>query len=161
MNSAIEQFRNAMQGAGIAPPEIINADGVLHRFSTNGKPDDDAGWYVYHSDGIPVGAFGDWRTGVKNTWRANIGRSLTPSEVNDYRIKVAEMQRQREAEITQRWQEAQKKADQIWSKALPSVGHPYLSRKQVTAHGTRRYKNELVIPLRIDHVLHSLQFISC
>ena len=57
---AIEQFKQAMQGAGLPPPEVIHSDGAIHRFSTNGKHGDKAGWYSFHADGIPAGAFGDW-----------------------------------------------------------------------------------------------------
>jgi hypothetical protein len=66
----IEQFRRAMQAAGISPPGEIIADGRLHQFPTTGKGGDDTCWYVLHSDGIPAGAFGDWRRGVAATWRA-------------------------------------------------------------------------------------------
>ncbi|MEB2352017.1 MAG: hypothetical protein OZ924_11445, partial [Burkholderiaceae bacterium] len=63
MHSAIEQFRAAIRAAGLTPPDVIEADGKLRRFGTNGKRSDDAGWYIAHDDGIPAGAFGDWRTG--------------------------------------------------------------------------------------------------
>ena len=51
---AIEQFKQAMQGAGLPPPEIIHPDGHIHRFSANGKRGDKAGWYSFHADGIPA-----------------------------------------------------------------------------------------------------------
>jgi putative DNA primase/helicase len=34
----IEQFRDAIQSAGLEPPDVIEPDGKLHRFSSNGKP---------------------------------------------------------------------------------------------------------------------------
>jgi hypothetical protein len=48
MADPTEQFRSAMRAAGIDPPYIIEADGELHRFSTNGTDSDKAGWYVFH-----------------------------------------------------------------------------------------------------------------
>jgi putative DNA primase/helicase len=57
----IDQFRDAIQAAGLTPPEVIDADGKLHRFASNGKRGDTAGWYVLHDDGILAGSFGDWR----------------------------------------------------------------------------------------------------
>jgi putative DNA primase/helicase len=78
MREAIEQFRAAIHSAGLNPPEVIEPNGKLHRFASNGKPSDDAGWYVFHDDGIPAGAFGDWRDGLSETWRADIGRRLSP-----------------------------------------------------------------------------------
>jgi putative DNA primase/helicase len=74
-NDLEEQFWAAIHSSGITPPRSIEADGKLHRFSSSGKPGDDAGWYVLHVDGdIPAGCFGDWRTGLKQDWRAEIGR---------------------------------------------------------------------------------------
>ena len=49
-------FREAIHTAGLTPPEVIEADGRLHRFASNGRRGDDAGWYVFHVDGIPAGA---------------------------------------------------------------------------------------------------------
>jgi putative DNA primase/helicase len=41
---AIEQFCPAIHNAGLSQPEVIEPDGKLHRFATNGHPKDDAGW---------------------------------------------------------------------------------------------------------------------
>ena len=57
MLDALSQFRDAIQAAGLTPPEMIEPDGGLHRFASNGKRTDDAGWYVMHDDGIPAGGF--------------------------------------------------------------------------------------------------------
>jgi len=65
MFDCMDQFSEVIRSAGIIPPEIINADGQLYRFSSNGKHNDRAGWYVLHGDGIPAGCFGDWRTGIE------------------------------------------------------------------------------------------------
>ena len=52
MREHIEQFLNAIQAAGLTPPDVIQPDGKLYRFARNGKPNDDAGWYVFHDDDI-------------------------------------------------------------------------------------------------------------
>ena len=70
MLNYINQFRAAMLSAGLTPPDLINPDGKLHRFASNGKPTDDAGWYVLHTEPVLAGAFGDWRSGLSLTWRA-------------------------------------------------------------------------------------------
>src|SRR3954468_3089581 len=98
MLNTIEKFRNAIQCAGIQPPKTIESDGKLRRFSSNGERGDDAGWYVLHADGIPAGSFGDWRTGHSQTWRADIGRSLTRVEETAHAEKVVAMRRMREAD---------------------------------------------------------------
>ena len=94
----IEQFRAAIHKAGLRAPAVIEPDGKLHRFASNGKRSDDAGWYVFHDDGIPAGAFGDWRDGLSETWRADIGRRLSPQEEAAHRARVEAMRREREVE---------------------------------------------------------------
>jgi phage/plasmid primase-like uncharacterized protein len=156
----IDEFRDAIRAAGLEPPDIIEADGKLHRFPSNGKRGDDAGWYVLHGDGIPAGAFGDWRTDISETWWASIGRTLTPAEEAAHRAKVEAMRREREATETQRKAEAATKAAAIWQAAQPVPDdHPYLKRKGIKAHGARLHNGALVIPIRDGGELHSLQFI--
>lgn len=157
----IVQFRDAIQAAGLIPPADIEADGKLRRFSSNGKKADDAGWYLLHDDGIPAGSFGDWRTGIMQTWRADIGRTLTPAEEAAHRAKVEGMRREREAEEARRKSEAKAKAAAIWQKAEAApVEHPYLIRKGIKASGAKQYNNALLIPMRADGDIHSLQFIG-
>jgi putative DNA primase/helicase len=161
MSEAIEQFRDAIRAAGLNPPDAIHADGKIRRFATNGKPKDDAGWYVYHGDGIPAGSFGDWRTGISESWRADVGRALIPAEEAARRAKVEAMRREREAEETRRHTEAMNKAAAIWKTAQPAAeNHPYLTRKNIKAHGARLHNGTLVIPVREGSELNSLQFID-
>jgi putative DNA primase/helicase len=160
MTPAIEQFSQAIRGAGLHPPEVIEPDGKLHRFASNGKRSDDAGWYLLHGDGIPAGSFGDWRTGLVQSWRADVGRKLTQSEEAAHRAKVEAMRRQREAEDAKRKAEAAKTAATIWQAAQPAEVHPYLTHKQIKAHGARLHKDKLVIAMRDGGELHSLQFIG-
>ena len=161
MRQAIEQFRAAIHEAGLQPPEVIEADGKLHRFASNGKRSDDAGWYVFNADGIPAGAFGDWRTGTSETWRANIGRGLSPQEETAYRAHIEEMRRERETEDARRRNEARERAAAIWQSATPAPDdHPYLVGKGIRVHGLRVHDGALVIPMRDGEELHSLQFIG-
>ena len=160
MRDAIDQFRNAIQSAGLIPPDKIEP-GKLIRFSANGKRGDDAGWCVLHDNGIPAGAFGDWRTGVNETWRADIGRQLTPGEEAAHRAKIEAMQREREAEKSRAQSEAASKGAAIWEAAKPApVDHPYLIRKGIKPNGTRLHNDALVIPMRAGGENHSLQFIG-
>ena len=59
-----DTFESAMISAGLEPPHC-EPDGEIHRFSSNGKRHDRAGWYVFFGD---AGVFGDWRTGFQETW---------------------------------------------------------------------------------------------
>ena len=56
--AGLEGFRSAISKAGLNSPNEIIADERIHRFSSNGKPTDNAGWYVLFTDGIAAGVFG-------------------------------------------------------------------------------------------------------
>jgi putative DNA primase/helicase len=141
--SAIDQFRDAIARKGITPPHIIESDGKLHRFSSNGKPDDDAGWYVFHDGAVAAGAFGDFRTGqTVASWVADIGRSLTVAEKSDFQAKQAAIRSEREARTEQLRAEARAKAAKLAEAAAPMRDiHPYLVRKNVGAHGIGVWEN--------------------
>lgn len=128
----IGQFCDAMRAVGIEPPAEIIADGRIHRFGTDGKRGDDAGWYALFGDDIPGGAFGDWRSGVSQTWRANIGRKLSPEEEEAHRRRMEEVRRRREAEEKRRHAEAAEAAKALLDAATGDPAtHPYAVRKAV------------------------------
>jgi putative DNA primase/helicase len=161
MRDAIEQFREAIRAAGLTPPDEIEVDGKLRRFASNGKKADDAGWYLLHGDGIPAGSFGDWRTGFSQTWRADIGRALTPAEEAEHRAKVETLRRERDATIARDRAEAASKAGVIWNAAKPAPDdHAYLLAKGIKPNGARLHGDALVIPMRDGGQIHSLQFIG-
>lgn len=133
----VDQFRDAMRSSGIEPPAEVVADGELHRFGSNGptghrKNGDDAGWYVFHPDGIPAGAFGDWRTGAQETWCSKSQQDLTDEEREANRERLARAKAARAAEDERRRAEARTKAAALWQAAVPAgADHPYLARKRV------------------------------
>jgi putative DNA primase/helicase len=155
-----EQFRDAIRAAGIEPPETIEADGRIHRFATNGKRDDTAGWYVLHTDGVAAGAFGCWRNGIDETW--NAGTELSAADREKHRRTLEMIKRAREEENERRRAEAAQTALRIWEQATAVGDHPYLKRKNVKPHGLRVRDGLLVIPvLDVETCdLISLQFIS-
>jgi putative DNA primase/helicase len=157
-----EQFRDAIWAASLTPPDAIVDDGKLHRFAPNGKKRDDAGWYVLHADGIPAGVFGDWRTGQSETWRADVGRTLTPAEDAAHRERVAAMRREREAEEARRRAEAATVAAATWQAAKPApADHAYLRSKGIKPHGARLADDgRLIVPVRVAGEIVSLQFIG-
>lgn len=160
MREAIDQFHKAILGSGLTPPDPIIADGKLRRFASNGKQGDDAGWYVLHADDIAAGSFGCWRSGLSQSWRADIGRSLSPAEEAAHRARLEALRREREADEARRRLEAQATAQRLLDQSGPCAEHPYLTRKQIQAHGARRYKGSLLVQMRAEGALHSLQFID-
>lgn len=154
MANPAEAFRDAIKAAGLIPPAAVEADGKLRRFPSNGKRGDDSGWYVLHPDGIPAGSFGDWRSGVSQTWRADIGRKLSPPEEAAYRLKIDAQRRAREAEEADRRERARLQAEEIWKRAGPVESHGYLASKGIRPNGARLYRGPLIISgLRCDGCL--------
>lgn len=159
--SAEIQFMDAIRAAGLTPPASIIPDGNLYRFNTTGKRGDLTGWYTFHGDNIPAGAFGDWRQGFSQTWRADIGRKLTRAETQAHRARMQAAALVRDAEQEKGRLEAAARAQAIWREATPApANHPYLIAKSIKAHGIGLHQGSLVIPMA-DHTgaIVSLQFI--
>lgn len=170
---ATAAFTAAIEAMGMTPPPEIIPDGRLHRFATNGRHDDTAGWYVLHVDGVPAGAFGCWRSGVNESWCGRAEHPLTAVEREAHRARIEIVRRQREIEEQQQHAAAAQRAQQLWDGARPAPEtHPYLQRKQVQAHGLRiqcsdliiagqNLNGALIVPLHeAGDVLCSLEFIA-
>lgn len=162
-----EQLIDAMRGAGLEPPEQIHLDGKLHRFKSGtkgqGKGGDKPGWYVVYGDGVPAGRFGCWRSGVEVTWRAEIGRKLSPAEEMANARRMAEAKAARDAEKERQYEATSNAVETIWSSAQgASPEHPYLQRKGIGVHGARvTGDGRLVVPLYgQDGQLSTLQYIA-
>lgn len=159
---AVDQFRDAMIGAGLQAPDTIHDDGKLHRFSPNGRRGDDAGWYVLHSDGVPAGKFGNWRDGSEQNWSAKRTADMSEAEQHAHRQRMWAMQEQRKAESQRVHAEASKAAQAEWTQAKPApADHPYLRLKCIKPHGLRVKGDALLVPVRdTDGKTWSLQTIA-
>jgi phage/plasmid primase-like uncharacterized protein len=162
-----EQFAEAMLDAGIMPPPDIIMDGQLHRFRNgSGRKNDHqkTGWYVAYADGIPTVTFGDWRTGVEMTHRADGGhQKWTPQQELEHLARVEQARAMRDAERQRKQATAASAVEVIWeSGAVASPEHPYLARKRVQPHGARvTGDGRLMVPLFDDAGnLSSLQYID-
>jgi len=156
---AITEFKAAMRAHGLTPPDIIEP-GRLHRFTTNGKAGDDAGWCKLFPD-CEGGVFGDWRTGLDEGWQAKREKPFTPAERKAFLRRCEGERRAREAEGARRWEEAKIKAAAIWDASAPAPDdHAYLVLKRVKPYGLRVADGRLVVPMRNGGELHSVQFIG-
>ncbi len=130
-------FKQAIAAAGLPPPDAIIADGKIHRFSTNGKARDESGWYVLHPDGVHAGSFGDWRTGLTQTWCSKSDTEMTAAEMQAHRDRIKAMQAARDQEKAQHHQRAAQAAEAALKAAEPAQeSHPYLVKKGIRPHGT-------------------------
>lgn len=162
MDSHIEHFRHAIAAAGLPAPDDIQGDGEIHRFSTNGRRGDDSGWYSLHTDSIPAGSFGCWRTGLQSTWCAKSDNAMTPAERDTLRMQQQRSKTQRENEQIQRQQSTATDAGQRLAAANTCTQHSYLATKGIQAHGVKvDTAGALIVPMRdTAGKLHSLQTIQ-
>lgn len=161
------QLLDAIQAAGLEPPDRIIMDGNLHRFCSgtkgSGRAGDKSGWYVAYPDGVPAGRFGCWRMGFESPWRADVGRKLTAAEEMQHARRIAEAKALRDAELERQHELAAITVETIWASShAASPEHPYLQRKGIKAHGARvTGDGRLVVPLYDpDGAIASLQYIS-
>jgi putative DNA primase/helicase len=162
VSDAIEQFRAAIVATGIEPPKTIVADGNIHRFSTNGNRNDDAGWYVLHLDDLPAGAFGDWRTNINERWCAASDTLLTAEQRAELQRFYESAKLARNAQRHGSWNEAADQAKRLWAAAVKATDDfPYLMKKRVKSYGLKCDSGSLLVPVRDqDRRLRSLQFID-
>lgn len=153
------EFRAAIKSAGLNPPEHIEP-GKIHRFPGIRKCSSNrAGWCKLFHDG-KRGVFGDWATGLTEFWQARRDQAMTPAERQAFWRCIEEARAEAEQERVTRQNEAATKAADIWQSASAVTDHPYLSAKDVKAHGIREFEGDLIIPVRDGGRLYSLQFID-
>ena len=152
-NSTTSNFQQAVIEAGITPPQRVKIDGNIHRFPTNEKPGDTAGWYVLNDQGIAItGAFGCWRSGVTETWSSIDEAALDKSQLRMVRDEMRRAQKLADQEKIELQEKASMKTAEAWSKAQDAdSNHQYLVRKGVNAYGIKQFYFDgfqcLMIPL--------------
>lgn len=142
-----DTFREAIHSAGLEPPARIEP-GRFHRFPGAGKrKGNTAGWCRLFPDGRG-GVFGDWSTGLHQTWQAEHDRPFTDQEREDFRRLVEEARRQAE-ELRQgeRAAAAAKARKRLELAPVADPGHPYLERKGIGTHGARQDGGLLLLPM--------------
>jgi putative DNA primase/helicase len=158
---AVDAFRDAIANTGLTPPDQILGDGQLHRFSSNGRRGDDAGWYVLHQDRFVAGAFGCWRAGVSRSWCAR-GCQFSADERSQFDDLIRNARTAAEAARHAEQLAAAERARDRWHHGSPAqADHPYLTAKQVQPHASRQSGVLLLVPLVDPHgLLWNLQTID-
>ncbi len=154
-----------MHAAGLSPADsrlVLVPDGRIHRYRIAGdKPGSLNGWYVLHGGPIPHGAFGSWRTGETHPWRDAEARKINWAERQELQRHMERMRRDRSEQEKAVQAEARAKGGRMWRASRPAdPRHPYLLGKQVQPHGIHQLRDKLLIPVRREGIMHSLQIIS-
>lgn len=140
LEKVLLDFMEHMRQSGLVPPREIIPDGKIHRFSSSGRPRDDAGWYVFYADPVaPFGYYGDWRGNTPRRWEVELGRELTAEERKRIRSERVRIQSAVQMEVQEQQAAAAERAVKVWKLGEPArADHPYLVRKQVEPVATLR-----------------------
>lgn len=147
-HDTIQNFRTAMLDKGLTPPDVIEADGQLHRFHVEGdKPGTLNGYYILHFDGRSAGMFGSWKTGLRSTWAAH-GKRMSDTEREAFANLIEAVRLKAQAERRADHEARAIEARAEWDVAAPADPmHPYLTRKGVKPHNLRQRAGLLIVPL--------------
>jgi putative DNA primase/helicase len=162
---AVADFLGAMEAAGVKPLEPIAAalGKGLVRFRCDGDgPGKRNGWAVLHLDGRPAGAFGNYKLGVTERWRAGSTERLPREERRELARQYRAARVAREAQVLELQKCSAASCWDRWNRAS-SVDplHPYLVRKGVSGEGLRQLGSLLLVPMfDADAALWNLQTIS-
>lgn len=129
LGDSIAKFHGELTKAGYGSPEI-EADGVLHRFSL---PDDKGGaktgWFVFYPDGIPSGAFGNWREGSSILWCSKARYEMTAAECAEQDQRMERARAERAAKQAEAHAKAAIRAQVLFQKLPAATVTPYLKKK--------------------------------
>lgn len=133
--------------------------GRLVRMPGAGKPQSNrAGWLKIFPDGEGA-VFGDWSTGLSETWQARNPRDN--AEYERWREQAEEARQEAAAQRAKRADRAAQTAADTWAEAeAVDTLHGYLVAKQVNAHGLRQHDGDLLVPVYVDNILSSIQRIK-
>lgn len=165
ISDAVSAFLNAMESAGMKPVEPIASrlGSDIVRFECEGdRKGKQNGWAVLHLDARPAGAFGNYRLGISERWRADCTDILSRDERRVRAKQYREEQARREAVIHDRQESAAVACRQRWQRASDvDPRHPYLVAKGVTGEGLRIEGNRLLVPmLGADGLIWNLQAVD-
>ncbi len=142
-------FRAAMEAAGLRPPAVLIADGLIHRCKRLDKNKLDGAYKLFPS--YSYGGFENWSDG--RGWQ-KWGNGHHNTEKMDRAAYIAAVRADEEKR-----NRASLKAAMMWEGATEG-SHPYLCRKGICSNGSRVLGDSLLIPMRsIEGKLRSLQMI--
>ena len=142
-----------MLNASLVSDVAIIPDGAIHRFKADGDKNQDS-WYVFYGDG---GAFGNWRTTLRETWFRG---DLDDNRKREIRKDIIAAQKAAREKAARQHRQVALTARRRWDAAIPVTTHPYLTAKNVQSHGLRVEADKLLIPLWHERKLWSLQTIA-
>jgi len=156
INSAAEDFRQAMAANGIICRDNIISDGKFHNFSTQAKKKKSC-WYVLNDH--KYGAFGDFSKNIKEKWRYK-DYSISEAQRKSLDLTIRQSAKKQEQEDAARHEKVGAKAKEIFDKLEEEGNSAYLDNKRVKGYGIKYGSGFIAVPIRdIEGNLLSLQYI--
>ena len=128
-HSAASALRDRVAAVLGNAPDVIEP-GRMHRFSTSGRPGDDAGWCKLFDD-MRGGIFGCWRSGISDSWHMNghppdgarFAREIATATIERLRLR------------DEQWSANGKRNAAMWAQCRPLTGGDpaalYLRRRRI------------------------------
>lgn len=159
---AAADFRRALVRFGLLPGRVEASGGKIVRCPVPGDgPNKKSGWFVFYEDGVPAGAYGNWKSGEFESWSSKSEMEMTPAEVLAHRHRMDTMRAIHQAEREENAKAAAVRAGKEWEDAKDVKAHPYLQRKGIESFGLRLRGGKLLVPLHdMSKALHGLQQID-
>lgn len=150
---AIGEFIAAMDRAGMPPAEPIadrlGGGGIVRFRCAADRKGRRNGWALLHLDGVPAGAFGNYKLGLKSTWRSGSMTELSPAERLALFREMNAAEQRRAAQRDRCHREVAERSIERWNGAgAVDPAHPYLVRKRVSGEGLRQEGGNLLVPMR-------------
>lgn len=162
-------FLNEMTSLGWQIPQGI-IEGKLQRFSLPGeKGTKKSAWYIWHtfpdlkdaSRYIGVGSYGSWKGDPECVkWSSRNPSTMTFQDRASYNQQMQAAKAARDAEQLIVYAEAAKEAETIWESANAVSEHPYLAKKKIKGIEIREGRGNLIVPVKYQGHIQSLQFIQ-
>ena len=151
--TALADFVSFMEANGVCPVEPIAqrlSSGDLIRFRCEGDGKGRRnGWAILYLDERPAGAFGNHRmnTGTLKWKSSSDGPILSAEERAKLQAEWRDARERREAESRQNHIEAARDAAEIWARAKPATGHPYVLAKGIDPAPLGQDGENLLVPM--------------
>ena len=164
MQEQIDDFIAAMTQEDCQPSDssCIIADDEIHRYHVQGdKPKSENGSYklAVSPDGFAFGWFVWWKNGINHAYNSKPKRGITPEERAEFKTKSDAARKQAETKRKEAAKQAADRASQAWESAAQDGTTEYTERKKIQLHGCRINGGQLLVPMRRDGELVSMQYI--
>lgn len=164
-------FIDVLKSYGLKPPRSLDIGRIIRVDGPEDKPGKKSGWLIYNEieDGqvqghiIGIASFGDWKTGLNETWVSRDIHRMNTAESSHYHAAREAMKSAYEKELIEKQAESAKIAFDIWSKSPDADdGHSYLKKKNIRACQGLKIASDkrLIVPVAVDNQIVSLQFIN-